>query len=46
MHEVERATIERAVDLCAGDVRKAAVFLNLSPATIYRKQKQWRANAP
>ncbi len=46
MHEVERETIERAVDLCAGDVRKAAVFLNLSPATIYRKQKQWRANAP
>ncbi len=43
MHEVERDAIERAVDLCAGDVRKAAVFLNLSPATIYRKQKQWRA---
>ncbi len=42
MHEVERDAIERAVDLCAGDVRKAAVFLNLSPATIYRKQKQWR----
>jgi len=43
MHEVERDAIESAVDLCAGDVRKAAVFLNLSPATIYRKQKQWRA---
>ena len=42
MHEVEREAIERAVELCAGDVRKAAVFLNLSPATIYRKQKQWR----
>jgi DNA-binding NtrC family response regulator len=46
MHEVERATIERAVDLCGGDVRKAAVFLNLSPATIYRKQKQWRVETP
>jgi len=45
MHEVEREVIERAVGLCAGDVRKAAVFLNLSPATIYRKQKQWRADA-
>ena len=45
MHEVERDAIERAVGLCAGDVRKAAVFLNLSPATIYRKQKQWRAEA-
>ncbi len=43
MHEIEREAIERAVDLCAGDVRKAAVFLNLSPATIYRKQKQWRS---
>jgi len=43
MHEVERDAIERAVDMCAGDVRKAAVFLNLSPATIYRKQKQWRS---
>jgi len=42
MHEVERDAIEHAVGLCAGDVRKAAVFLNLSPATIYRKQKQWR----
>ncbi|MCL4150332.1 UNVERIFIED_CONTAM: hypothetical protein GTU68_047825 [Idotea baltica] len=42
MHEVERDAIERAVGLCDGDVRKAAVFLNLSPATIYRKQKQWR----
>ncbi len=42
MHEVERDAIERAVELCGGDVRKAAVFLNLSPATIYRKQKQWR----
>ena len=45
MHEVEREAIERAVGLCAGDVRKAAVFLNLSPATIYRKQKQWRTEA-
>lgn len=45
MHEIEREAIERAVALCGGDVRKAAVFLNLSPATIYRKQKQWRVNA-
>ena len=45
MHEVERDAIERAVDMCGGDVRKAAVFLNLSPATIYRKQKQWRVEA-
>jgi DNA-binding NtrC family response regulator len=39
--EVERRTIEDALDLCAGDVRKAAVFLEIAPATIYRKLKGW-----
>lgn len=42
LEDVERDTIEQAVSLCAGDVRKAAVFLGVSPATIYRKQKSWR----
>ena len=42
LDDVEREAIERAVGLCAGDVRKAAVFLGVSPATIYRKQKSWR----
>ncbi len=40
--DLEREAIERAVELCQGDVRKAAVFLGVSPATIYRKQKFWR----
>ena len=40
--DVMRESIERAVDLCGGDVRKAAVLLDVSPATIYRKQKAWR----
>lgn len=39
--EVERETIEQALDLCDGDVRKAAVFLEIAPATIYRKLKVW-----
>lgn len=39
--EVERETIERALGLCDGDVRKAAVFLEIAPATIYRKLKNW-----
>ena len=43
LEDIEREAIERAVDLCGGDVRKAAVFLGVSPATIYRKQKAWRA---
>ena len=41
--EIERAEIERAVNLCNGDVRKAAVFLGIAPATIYRRQKDWQA---
>ncbi len=45
LDDVEREAIERAVALCAGDVRKAAVFLGVSPATIYRKQKSWRETA-
>jgi two-component system repressor protein LuxO len=39
--EVERQAIGKALDLCAGDVRKAAVFLEIAPATIYRKLKAW-----
>ncbi len=39
--EIEREAIERALGLCAGDVRKAAVFLEIAPATIYRKLKSW-----
>lgn len=39
--EVEREAIEHALGLCDGDVRKAAVFLEIAPATIYRKLKSW-----
>jgi DNA-binding NtrC family response regulator len=38
---VEREAIEHALRLCGGDVRKAAVFLDIAPATIYRKLKAW-----
>jgi two-component system repressor protein LuxO len=43
LEEVERQAIEEAIELCGDDVRKAAVFLKISPATIYRKLKTWRA---
>lgn len=43
--DVERDTIERALGLCDGDVRKAAVFLEIAPATIYRKLKNWGVDA-
>jgi two-component system repressor protein LuxO len=39
--EVERTAIEQALRLCGGDVRKAAVFLEVAPATIYRRLKSW-----
>ena len=42
--EVERDTIEQALRLCDGDVRKAAVFLEIAPATIYRKLKNWESS--
>ena len=38
---IEREAIEHALELCGGDVRKAAVFLDIAPATIYRKLKLW-----
>lgn len=38
---IERETIEHALELCGGDVRRAAVFLDIAPATIYRKLKLW-----
>lgn len=38
---IEREAIEHALGLCGGDVRKAAVFLDIAPATIYRKLKSW-----
>ncbi len=41
--EVEWDAIENAVALCGGDVRKAAVFLGIGPATIYRKRSLRRA---
>ncbi len=39
---VERDAIEQALRLCNDDVRKAAVFLGVAPATIYRKLKNWQ----
>ena len=44
LSEIEREAIEHALELCEGDVRKAAVFLDIAPATIYRKLKAWEAH--
>jgi two-component system repressor protein LuxO len=38
---VERETIERAIELCYGNIPKAAGLLDVSPSTIYRKKQAW-----
>lgn len=40
--DVERETIERAIDLCDGKVRVAASLLGISHATLYRKINSWK----
>ena len=40
---VEKAAIDRAIELCRGNVPRAAAFLSVSPSTIYRKKQAWTA---
>lgn len=40
---VEKETIERAIDLCEGNIPKAAALLEISPSTIYRKRLGWQS---
>ena len=39
----EKKAIEQAVSLCDGNIPKAAVLLEVSPSTIYRKIQAWEA---
>jgi DNA-binding NtrC family response regulator len=39
----EKAIIERAIELCGGNVPKAAAMLEISASTIYRKRQSWEA---
>ena len=41
LHEIERAAIQAALDACDGNVPRAAVMLEISPSTIYRKLQSW-----
>ncbi|WP_394239680.1 sigma 54-interacting transcriptional regulator [Vibrio astriarenae] len=41
MWQVEREAIQNAIEFCDGNVLNAAVLLDLSPSTVYRKKQQW-----
>ncbi len=41
LSEVEREAIEKAIDICGGNIPKAASLLEVSPSTIYRKRQAW-----
>ncbi len=38
---VEKETIEQAIEMCDGNIPKAAAYLEISPSTIYRKKAHW-----
>ena len=41
---VEQEAINRAIELCGGDVPRAAVALGISASTIYRKKQSWASD--
>ncbi|NVD06712.1 sigma-54-dependent Fis family transcriptional regulator [Vibrio sp. JPW-9-11-11] len=43
MWQIEREAIQQAIDYCEGNVLNAAVLLELSPSTVYRKKQAWEA---
>ncbi|MCE7536244.1 sigma-54-dependent transcriptional regulator [Aliivibrio fischeri] len=43
MADIEREVIQNAIDHCDGNVLNAAVLLELSPSTLYRKKQAWEA---
>lgn len=42
LEAVERRTIERAIELCGGNVQLAAFHLGISASTVYRKREAWQ----
>jgi DNA-binding NtrC family response regulator len=38
---IEKEAITNAIDLCDGNIPKAAAMLDVSPSTIYRKKQSW-----
>ncbi|PKF77198.1 sigma-54-dependent Fis family transcriptional regulator [Vibrio sp. vnigr-6D03] len=44
MAEIEREVIQNAIEYCDGNVLNAAVLLELSPSTLYRKKQAWETH--
>ena len=40
--EVEKETIENAIEICGGNIPQAAGYLGIAPSTIYRKRASWQ----
>lgn len=38
---VEKQAIEAAIDICGGNINRAASYLEVAPSTIYRKVQAW-----
>ncbi|MFA0055798.1 sigma-54-dependent transcriptional regulator [Vibrio echinoideorum] len=45
MWQIEREAIQHAIKYCNGNVINAAVLLELSPSTVYRKKQVWESEA-
>ncbi|MFV0322152.1 MAG: sigma-54-dependent transcriptional regulator [Alphaproteobacteria bacterium] len=41
LSDLERAIIENAIEICGGNIPRAAGYLGVSPSTIYRKRVGW-----
>jgi two-component system repressor protein LuxO len=44
LHVIEREAIERAIQLCDGNIPRAAALLEVSPSTLYRKRQAWESD--
>jgi len=42
---LEKEIIERTIDICGGNIPKAAAMLEISASTIYRKKQTWLAES-
>jgi len=40
--QAEKKLIEQAIELCGGNIAKAALMLEIDASTIYRKRREWK----